>query len=279
MYQPIINEMRNHCRKQGTLKPCQDRPLPRRGVLIKCLHDLKSILFPGFFSEPLSEEEASIKLQETLEALNREIKVACSAESKDCLHVTEPFLKELPKIHALTLLDIEAAVRRDPSAKSAEEVLLSYPGILAVLYHRIAHFFYRYKVPMIPRIISEYAHGKTGIDIHPGATIGKSFFIDHGTGVVIGETSVIGDKVTLYQGVTIGAKHIYEDLDPTIKRHPTIEDSVVIYAGATILGGDTVVGEGSLIGGNVFLTHSVDPYSTVTTNIQADKIIRKKVQK
>lgn len=174
----------------------------------------------------------------------------------------------LPEIRKLLALDIEAAFQGDPSAESIEEIIFSYPACEAITVHRIAHEFYLRGVPMIPRILAEWAHGKSGIDIHPGAKIGKSFFIDHGTGVVIGETCEIGNNVKLYQGVTLGALSIPQDQRGEVirggKRHPTIEDHVTIYAGAKILGGQTVVGRGSVIGGNVWLTESVGPRTRVT---------------
>jgi serine O-acetyltransferase len=161
--------------------------------------------------------------------------------------------------------DVNAAFRGDPAARSPEEVILSYPGVAAILVYRIAHELWVREVAMIPRMMSEYIHGKTGIDIHPGARIGDSFFIDHGTGVVIGETTIIGDNVKLYQGVTLGALSVRKERAKT-KRHPTIEDEVTIYAGATILGGNTVVGRCSIIGGNVWLTESVPPGSRIYHN-------------
>lgn len=181
--------------------------------------------------------------------------------------IAEVFVDELPSIRRILDKDIEAAFEGDPAAKSPVEVVMSYPGFFAVTVHRIAHVLYREKVPLMPRLMSEYAHSRTGIDIHPGATIGWGFFIDHGTGVVIGETCVIGNRVKLYQGVTLGALSFEKDssghLVKGIKRHPNVGDGVVIYAGATILGGETNIGAGSIIGGNVWLTHSVSPQSRV----------------
>jgi serine O-acetyltransferase len=175
---------------------------------------------------------------------------------------------ELPRLRELASLDVDAAYRGDPAAGSIEEIIFSYPGVQAITVYRIAHEFYRRGVPMIPRIMTEDAHGRTGIDIHPGAQIGKALFIDHGTGVVIGETTVIGDNVKIYQGVTLGALAIPRDEGGELiragKRHPTIEDGVTIYAGAKILGGGTVIGRDSVIGGNVWLTDSVPPGSQVT---------------
>jgi serine O-acetyltransferase len=160
-------------------------------------------------------------------------------------------------------LDTIAAYDGDPAAHSKEEVSLSYPGLEAIVIHRIANFLYKNGIPIIPRIMSEHVHGKTGIDIHPGATIGESFFIDHGTGVVIGETCVIGKNVKIYQGVTLGALSVKKELQDK-KRHPTIEDNVTIYAGATILGGDTVIGKGCIIGGNTWVTQSVEEGTVIT---------------
>ncbi len=180
---------------------------------------------------------------------------------------------EIPRLRALASLDVDAAYRGDPAAGSTEEIIFSYPGLQAITVYRIAHEYYRRGVPMIPRIMTEDVHGRTGIDIHPGAQIGKSLFIDHGTGVVIGETTEIGDDVKIYQGVTLGALAIARDEGGELiragKRHPTIEDRVTIYAGAKILGGGTVIGAGSVIGGNVWLTESVPPNSQVTYSMTA----------
>ncbi len=177
--------------------------------------------------------------------------------------VVEEFFEELPRIRVILVQDLDAAVRGDPAAKSSNEVILSYPGFQAIAIHRIAHFFWTRQVPIIPRMMSEIVHGRTGIDIHPGAQIDESFFIDHGTGVVIGETTVIGKNVKLYQGVTLGALSVKKE-ESNRKRHPTIEDDVTIYANATILGGETIIGSGSIIGGSVWITHSVPPGSRVS---------------
>lgn len=176
--------------------------------------------------------------------------------------VTEDFFTQLPEIFELFLLDAQAIVENDPAAVGIEEVIAVYPGFMAICAYRIAHLLGRCGVPLLPRMITEYAHGATGIDIHPNATIGHSFFIDHGTGVVIGETAHIGDHVMIYQGVTLGATHVAKSL-ASVKRHPTIENHVVIYANATILGGNTRIGEGSVIGGNAWVTQSVPAFSQV----------------
>lgn len=173
--------------------------------------------------------------------------------------------KELPALYDKLILDANALLEADPAARSLDEVLLTYPGFFAIAIYRLAHQLYLQNVPLLPRILSEYAHSRTGIDIHPGATIGDAFVIDHGTGIVIGETTTIGNRVTIYQGVTLGALNVAKE-NAAKKRHPTIEDNVVIYSGTTILGGETVVGRDSIIGGNVWLTKSVPPFSVVFQN-------------
>ena len=179
--------------------------------------------------------------------------------------ITESFFGELPAIRRVLSLDMQANFRGDPAAKSFEEVILSYPGFQAITVHRLANYLWKAQVPLIPRMMSEMIHGRTGIDIHPGAEIGESFFIDHGTGVVIGETTVIGKNVKIYQGVTLGALSVKKEAAGS-KRHPTIEDDVTIYSNATILGGETVIGKNSVIGGNVWITGSVPPNTVVYSN-------------
>jgi serine O-acetyltransferase len=177
------------------------------------------------------------------------------------------FFSKLPDLALLLDSDVEAAFSGDPAAYSKEEVIITYPGFYAVCIYRIAHALFELNIPLLPRLISEYAHEKTGIDIHPGASIGPNFFIDHGTGVVIGETTRIGKNVKIYQGVTLGALSVKKKMQ-SIKRHPTIEDDVVIYANTTILGGETIIGRGSIIGGNVWLTDSTDPGSLVFNKLE-----------
>jgi serine O-acetyltransferase len=179
-----------------------------------------------------------------------------------CTEQTATFFNTVSSLYTKLLLDAKAIFEADPAAKNIDEVLIAYPGFFAIAAHRIAHQLHQQKIPLLPRIISEYAHSKTGIDIHPAATIGESFSIDHGTGIVIGETSVIGKQVKIFQGVTLGALSVQKE-KASEKRHPTIEDNVVIYSGATILGGETVVGHDSVIGGNVWLTKAVQPFSIV----------------
>ena len=197
--------------------------------------------------------------------LQKEIVLLCPG--RDAKEIVDEFVAALPEVRRLVDTDVQAAYDGDPAATSRMEVVMAYPGLYAVTIHRLAHVLYKLKVPIIPRVMSELAHSKTGIDIHPGATIGERFFIDHGTGVVIGETTVIGRNVRLYQGVTLGGLSFEKDsngaLVKGLKRHPNIEDNVVIYANATILGGDTTIGHDSEIGGNVWIKESVPPYSRV----------------
>jgi serine O-acetyltransferase len=241
----------------------------RNGV-IEFLEQLRRALFPGVYdSADVSPDTARMYVSARLRDAGLMLyTLLCSAPGvNDPEAVVTMFMDTLPDIRELLSLDIKAAYDGDPAAHYYEEILLSYPGFEAVMIYRFAHVLYSLNVPVIPRIMTEYAHQRTGIDINPGAVIGKRFFIDHGTGVVIGETCVIGDNVKMYQGVTLGARSF--DLDEQgnpikgIKRHPDIEDDVVIYAGATILGGDTRIGRGSVIGGNVWLTNSVPAYSKV----------------
>jgi len=207
--------------------------------------------------------------------LAKEIKLLMPGADADA--IASEFTARIPDIRRIVDTDVQAAYEGDPAATSRMEVVMAYPGLYAVTVHRLAHELYKLKVPIIPRIMSEHAHSKTGIDIHPGATIGERFFIDHGTGVVIGETTVIGKNVKLYQGVTLGARSF--DKDPVtgtlvkgVKRHPNVEDNVVIYAGATILGGDTTIGHDSEIGGSVWIVSSVPPCSRVYNRPPAPEI-------
>jgi len=197
--------------------------------------------------------------------LEKEVVLLCPG--RDAKEIVAAFVAELPEVKRLVETDVQAAYDGDPAATSRMEVVMAYPGLYAVTVHRLAHVLYKLKVPIIPRVMSELAHSKTGIDIHPGATIGERFFIDHGTGVVIGETTVIGRNVRLYQGVTLGGLSFDKDasgaLVKGLKRHPNIEDNVVVYANATILGGETTIGHDSEIGGNVWIKDSVPPYSRV----------------
>ena len=239
-----------------------------RSQMIRLLELLRSILYPDVFDE-LEEEHTAADLetmsrQQLLEVLRRVYQEPPKYED-----VADALFAKLPAIRETLETDIQAGYEGDPAATCPEEVMLAYPAFEAISIFRIAHELYLLKVPMLPRMMTEYAHSLTGIDIHPGATIGPYFFIDHGTGVVIGETTVIGEHVKLYQGVTLGAKSFAVQADGTLvkgnKRHPNIGSNVVIYAGATILGGDTCIGDNCVIGGNVWLTHSVEPGKRVLT--------------
>ncbi len=261
-----------------------DRPprLPSRKALADIADGLGAALFPNRLGSPeLTDEGIDHYVRQTLDAALRELLVQIQRElnyvstpetiSDQALEqatiITQAFAKRLPEIRNLLDNDIRAAYEGDPAARSVDEVLVCYPGISAIMYYRLAHELYRLGVPLIARMISEIAHSITGIEIHPGAQIGSSFFIDHGTGVVIGETAIIGKNVRLYQAVTLGAKRFPVDAQGALvkgnARHPIVEDDVVIYAGATILGRITI-GRGSTIGGNVWLTHSVPPGSSIS---------------
>ena len=256
---------------------CADHacPPPDRLEIVKVLHELQSLLFPMAFRRDypdMAEEtlliRALYRLRDQLVAAMRFQDLQGEDPVKAADEICTGFADRLPEIKRLLLLDVEALYEGDPAAVCREEVMITYPGFRAICIFRIAHELYVLKAPLIPRIMTEYAHEKTGIDIHPGATVGEYFFIDHGTGIVIGETTVIGNHVKLYQGVTLGAKsfELDENGNPVknIKRHPNIGNHVVIYANATILGGDTVIGDNSVIGGNTWLTRSVKPGSIVT---------------
>lgn len=254
------------------------RPLPSRAEVVRMLDALQELLFPGYTgaqgltgaSLRLHVESQTVWLYETLtEQIGRAINHgqrlddACPVTERHATECAEEFLARLPVVREVLASDVKAAYDGDPAAVCYDEIIFSYPGLYAITVYRLAHELYRLSVPLIPRIMTEHAHNRTGIDIHPATRIGSSFFIDHGTGVVIGGTAVIGNNVKLYQGVTLGAFSFDKDADGQLvrhtRRHPTIEDDVVIYAGATILGGDTSIGRGSVIGGNVWLTHSVPP--------------------
>ena len=258
--------------------------LPSKEEISAFCRQYLEVLFPVFYQSPESVSSASAAIVESLdlqlgEQIVRAIRFDCSCRGKKAPENLAATAEDLVvTIHSkyahlahLLSTDLAAALKNDPAASGLEEIMLSYPGLEAITVQRLAHEVYLLKVPYLPRIMTELAHSRTGIDIHPGATIGESFFIDHGTGVVIGETATIGKNVTLYHGVTLGAFNPTSRRDAggelvrgiTNKRHPDIEDNVTIYAGATIIGGDTRIGHHSIIGGNVWLTHSVAPYSRV----------------
>lgn len=236
-------------------------PPPAR--IIRFFDSLLGTIFPEFSEDRLTDGES---IKRRLTELKSEFRTILN-QNEECVQskkrsIEDLIFDELPEIHELLIQDVAAIYLGDPAAKSKAEVIRTYPGFYAIAAHRIAHCLLSNGVNLIPRIISEHAHRQTGIDIHPGAVIGDHFCIDHGTGVVIGETTVIGSHVKIYQGVTLGGLSVRKE-DARKKRHPTIEDNVVIYAGASILGGDTVIGEGSIIGGNVWLTKSVPPNTKV----------------
>ncbi len=254
-----------------------DRPrLPDSEAIVAALDDVRRILFPGYYAEArLRAASRRYQVGTWLCLLGAEVtRIITKALAHDAparemsdvaaeaKRVSKAFLEALPTLREALGMDAQAALDGDPAARSVEEVILTYPGFLAISVHRIAHWLHRAGVPFIPRVMSEHAHTLTGIDVHPGARLGRRFFIDHGTGVVIGETTEIGDDVKLYQNVTLGAHSVRRDLAGA-KRHPTIEDRVVIYAGATVLGGDTTICHDAVIGGNVWLTASVPPQTTV----------------
>ncbi|PJZ79042.1 serine O-acetyltransferase EpsC [Leptospira neocaledonica] len=236
-----------------------------RQVAGQFVQELFDILFAGFFSDlnfrDRTQVEDSIS-RFLLDAKKKLQPYLVGSNGPEINWVLSEFKKELPILYDLIWKDAIAAYEGDPAAESVKEVILAYSGFYAIAVHRVAHVLHSLKIPIFPRMLSEYAHEKTGIDIHPGAKIGKSFFMDHGTGIVIGGTSEIADNVKIYQGVTLGALSVSKDL-ASVKRHPTIEENTIIYAGATILGGDTVIGRNSIIGGNTWLTQSVPPYSVV----------------
>jgi len=257
--------------------------LPSRQVLVEIVEGLRSVLFPGYFgTSDLSDQTMRFHVGATLDSLlrvfeeqiGRGLSFTCEEDPQCCPTcderadaITGEFLARLPDVQRLLATDVQAAYEGDPAATCADETIFAYPGIMAITNYRIAHVLYHLQVPLIPRIITEHAHSITGIDIHPGAHIGEKFFIDHGTGVVIGETCRIGDRVRIYQGVTLGAKSfpLDEHGQPIkgVERHPIVEDDVIIYSGATILG-RVRIGAGSVIGGNVWLTEDVPAGSRVT---------------
>ena len=249
--------------------------LPDRRAVIELVKEVRRLLFPAYFGDPAlmslaPENYAALLLERIREKLTEQLKLALPEDQVDrAEEITREFARRLPQVQKLLLEDLDATFESDPAAASREEIIFAYPGLFAIFVYRIAHLLYCQRVPMIPRIMSEYAHSRTGIDIHPGASIGPHFFIDHGTGIVVGETTVIGDHVKVYQGVTLGALTTRggQSLRGK-KRHPTIEDNVTIYAGASILGGGTVIGRDSVIGSNVFITHSIPPCTTVSVKSQ-----------
>lgn len=279
---PVVSRLVAAWDKKDSLDHIGPIPMPSHDAVVEIIHQARRILFPGYFTRtPLNSANLEYYLgQETsslFENLSTQIVLAyqydCLRGGKSCSLCKErghepamKFIESLPDIESMLSTDVQAALDGDPAAKGVDEVIYSYPGLLAITVYRIAHELFKLGVPTIPRIMTEHAHSLTGIDIHPGATIGRNFFIDHGTGVVIGETTEIGDRVRLYQGVTLGALSLPRDAGDryrNVKRHPTIEDDVIIYSNTTVLGGDTVIGARSVIGGNIWLTASVPPGTKV----------------
>ncbi len=236
------------------------REVPSAAAAECFIDSLVGVLFPLRAERNMTLKEVELRWEQLETQLSRIVSPLCP--DRGCGQIVDGFFNEVPLIYASLMKDADMYNSCDPASFCTEEVILCYPGFYAVMIYRFSNLLYRLGVPILPRVISEYAHSRTGIDIHPGATIGKGFYIDHGTGIVIGETTVIGRNVKIYQGVTLGATFVDKELSG-VRRHPTIGDNVIIYAGSTILGGDTVIGHDTVIGGNVWLTESVPPHSTV----------------
>lgn len=254
---------------------------PDKDVIIDIIEKLRRIIFPGYFSDKCyrfynQKNNLSMLIEDVVYHLTKQVRLVFESKGQSWEQANEAaqelclqFFEKLPEIRAYVQTDLQAAYDGDPAASDMAEIIYSYPGLFAITVYRLAHALFELGVPMVPRIMTEYAHGATGIDIHPGATIGKYFFIDHGTGIVIGETTVIGENVKIYQGVTLGALSTRGGQSlHGVKRHPTIEDNVTIYAGASILGGETVIGANSVISSNVFVTESVAPGTAVRNKKQ-----------
>ena len=288
-----IDDIVDSYAEHGNINHLDGLNLPSRAEVSTLLEDLISIVFPGYFvrqhvdaltcryfvGERCARALRSLELAvgQALRAKSGDPAPACGIDphQERAHQCAIEMIRAIPAIRAVLDTDVQAALVGDPAAGSAPEIITAYPGVEAIAVHRIAHTLCTLDVPLIPRMMSEQVHSRTGIDIHPGATIGESFFIDHGTGVVIGETSVIGARVKLYQGVTLGALSVRNGRERSNeRRHPKLEDDVTIYAGATILGGDTVIGQGSTIGGNVWLTHSVEAGTTVMLDKPSLKFIQ-----
>ncbi len=279
--------------EHGNINHLDGLNLPSRAEVAALLEDLISIVFPGYFvrqhvdaltcryfvgercARALRSLELAVGQALRAQAGGRESSDEADARQARAHMCAIEMIRAIPAIRAVLDTDVQAALVGDPAASSAPEIITSYPGVEAIAVHRIANTLHLLDAPLIPRMMSEQVHSRTGIDIHPGATIGASFFIDHGTGVVIGETCELGERVKLYQGVTLGALSVRNGSEKsTERRHPKLEDDVTIYAGATILGGDTIIGRGSTIGGNVWLTHSVEPGTTVMLDKPSLRFIR-----
>jgi serine O-acetyltransferase len=274
----IVSALLSSCEQEDGFAHISPEPLPSREATVAVIEGARRILYPGYFLRARVDDinlgyylgqEATAFFEALSEQITLAIRHECLRYNRPCTFCEErgqamaiAFMRRLPALRTLLAKDVRAAFQGDPAAKGYDEVIFSYPGLFAITVYRVAHELFAQGVPLLPRMMTEYAHGMTGIDIHPGAKIGASFFIDHGTGVVIGETTFIGNRVRIYQGVTLGALSVPRDKVDGLrdrKRHPTIEDDAIIYSGATILGGNTVIGARSVIGGNVWITESVSP--------------------
>jgi serine O-acetyltransferase len=278
----IAERIIDHCQNSPCYTHIDSEPIPSEGFVTGIIDLFRELLFPGYFSrEKLDPVNMRYSLGQTVsklfdllaEQITHNVRhdclrynLSCSSCESQGQKIALEVMDAIPEIRQTLASDVRAAYEGDPAAKSHDEIIFSYPGLYAISVYRVAHKLFELGVPMLPRIMTEYAHSITGIDIHPGATIGDRFVIDHGTGVVIGETSEIGRNVRIYQGVTLGALSLPKDAGEKLrgkKRHPTIEDDVIIYSGATVLGGDTVIGARSVVGGSVWLTESIPPDTTV----------------
>ena len=276
-----VERLTANYRKEELFLTKSGRHLPVRAAIIDIVKEMRSVIFPGYFdidsgAAVFPEHYTGYLLNDLFDRMQAQIETAFLYVGDDmtsacgkAAQITSRFFEQLPEIQRLLLTDVQAGFDGDPAAYNYNEIILCYPGLLAITTNRIAHELHLLGVPLIPRMMTEHAHSKTGIDIHPGATIGKNFFIDHGTGIVVGETTIIGDNVKVYQGVTIGALSTRGGQKlKGVKRHPTIEDNVIIYAGASILGGETVIGRGAVIGSNAFITSSIEPGARVSIKNQ-----------
>lgn len=274
VFNSIIEELKEIENREYNYFHKDTRSVPSRKEIISIIKNIQHLMFPSYYTVSENKDKSEYEiLRELYDKLDAQISAAfsfcsdCERPNADSKALAEEILSVIPKVKNMLIKDVQAIYEGDPAARVPEEIILAYPGFYAISIYRIAHEFYIRKIPYIARLMTEFAHEKTGIDIHAGAKIGESFFIDHGTGIVIGETTTIGNNVRIYQGVTLGARSFELDADGNpvkgTKRHPDIGNNCIIYANATILGGDTVIGDGCTIGGNVWLTHSVEPGKTV----------------
>ncbi|MBR3979334.1 MAG: serine acetyltransferase [Oscillospiraceae bacterium] len=273
----VVDDILADYRKNREIDQMEASRQPDKDAVIDALEKLRRIVFPGYFREKNfrvynAKHNLSMLIEDVMYNLSKQISLVFQEDGRteaDARQTCLTFLGKIPQVRALVQTDLQAAYDGDPAATSMAEIVFSYPGLYAITVYRLAHELYLLGVPMLPRIMTEYAHSVTGIDIHPGATVGKYFFIDHGTGIVIGETTVIGENVKIYQGVTLGGLSTRGGQSLRGKRrHPTIEDNVTIYANASILGGETVIGQGCVIGASAFITKSVPPCTTVSIKNQ-----------